>query len=155
MSLARAATPAAARYPRAGGRGLPVSTVTEAGLAQTQHPQGVVAVCGHLHTGLEEVLSAAPALAVVLAEIRDPGNAGTVLRSADAAGADAVVFSERSVDPYNGKRVRVGGESVPPGRGARRRPAAGVDRRCAAPGCGYLAAAAAVCLCASAIAQGR
>jgi TrmH family RNA methyltransferase len=43
---------------------------------------------------------------VVLAEIRDPGNAGTVLRTADAAGADAVILSERSVNAYNGRCVR-------------------------------------------------
>jgi TrmH family RNA methyltransferase len=41
-----------------------------------------------------------------LANIRDPGNAGTVLRAADAAGADAVIFSENSVDVYNPKVVR-------------------------------------------------
>src|SRR5262249_10354644 len=41
-----------------------------------------------------------------LVEIRDPGNAGTVLRTADAAGAGAVVFAGEAVDPYNGKAVR-------------------------------------------------
>jgi RNA methyltransferase, TrmH family len=42
----------------------------------------------------------------VLANVRDPGNAGTVLRTADAAGADGVIFSAASVDPYNSKCVR-------------------------------------------------
>jgi TrmH family RNA methyltransferase len=48
---------------------------------------------------------------VLLAEVRDPGNAGSVIRAADAVGADAAVFSSGSVDPYNGKVVRssVGG----------------------------------------------
>jgi TrmH family RNA methyltransferase len=43
---------------------------------------------------------------VVLANVRDPGNAGTVLRTADAAGADGVIFAAASVDPYNSKSVR-------------------------------------------------
>ena len=42
----------------------------------------------------------------MLANVRDPGNAGTVLRTADAAGADGVVFAAASVDPYNSKCVR-------------------------------------------------
>ena len=49
---------------------------------------------------------------VLLAAVRDPGNAGTVLRTADAAGASAVVFSDNSVDPYNGKCVRASAGSV-------------------------------------------
>jgi RNA methyltransferase, TrmH family len=53
-----------------------------------------------------------PRLVVVLADIRDPGNAGTVLRSADAAGADAVVLAGDSVDPYNGKAVRASAGSL-------------------------------------------
>ena len=44
--------------------------------------------------------------------MRDPGNAGTVLRTADAAGAQAVVFADASVDPYNGKCVRASAGSL-------------------------------------------
>ncbi len=44
--------------------------------------------------------------------MRDPGNAGTVLRTADAAGAHGVVFSSASVDPYNGKCVRASAGSL-------------------------------------------
>jgi TrmH family RNA methyltransferase len=44
--------------------------------------------------------------------VRDPGNAGTVLRAADAAGADAVIFADASVDPYNGKCVRASAGSL-------------------------------------------
>ena len=54
----------------------------------------------------------APALAVVLANVRDPGNAGTVLRTADAAGAGAVIFAGSSVDPYNSKAVRASAGSL-------------------------------------------
>jgi len=48
----------------------------------------------------------------VLADVRDPGNAGTILRTADAAGAAAVVFAGESVDPYNGKCVRASAGSL-------------------------------------------
>ena len=53
-----------------------------------------------------------PRLVALLANVRDPGNAGTVLRTADAAGADAVVFADASVDPYNGKCVRASAGSL-------------------------------------------
>ncbi len=52
------------------------------------------------------------ALVVVLVDVRDPGNAGTVLRAADAAGATAVVFTAESVDPYNPKTVRASAGSL-------------------------------------------
>jgi RNA methyltransferase, TrmH family len=52
------------------------------------------------------------ALVALLANVRDPGNAGTVLRTADAAGAQAVVFAAASVDPYNGKCVRASAGSL-------------------------------------------
>jgi len=52
------------------------------------------------------VLEARPRLLVILTNVRDPGNAGTVIRSADAAGADAVLLGDSSVDIYNPKVVR-------------------------------------------------
>ncbi len=92
-----------------------VSTVTATGLAalaETVTPQGVVAIARHRHVRLEDALAAAPALVVVLAGIADPGNAGTVLRTADAAGAAVVVFPDGTVDPYNGKCVRASAGSL-------------------------------------------
>ncbi|HVQ87038.1 MAG TPA: RNA methyltransferase [Actinomycetes bacterium] len=82
-----------------------------ASLSETVTPQGLVAVCEFLDVPLDAVLTAQPRLMALLAEVRDPGNAGSVLRAADAAGADAVVFSAGCVDAYNGKVVRasVGG----------------------------------------------
>jgi TrmH family RNA methyltransferase len=68
-------------------------------------PQGLVGVAPFLDVSLDD-LPDRLSLAVVLCAIRDPGNAGTVLRSADAAGADAVVFTSGSVDVYNPKAVR-------------------------------------------------
>jgi RNA methyltransferase, TrmH family len=95
--------------------GVPVSVVTEraaAGLSETATPQGIVALCRFIDISTEVALATSPALVAILDEIRDPGNAGTVLRSADAAGADAVVFTADSVDPYNGKAVRASAGSL-------------------------------------------
>ncbi|MFI6735717.1 TrmH family RNA methyltransferase [Nonomuraea sp. NPDC050451] len=75
-------------------------------LSQTVTPQGLVAVCTLVHVPLDKALPEQPRLVAVLAHVRDPGNAGTVMRAADAAGADAVIFTDASVDPYNGKCVR-------------------------------------------------
>ncbi|MFI6480293.1 TrmH family RNA methyltransferase [Nonomuraea sp. NPDC050663] len=81
-------------------------------LAQTVTPQGVVAICRFVHVPLTEAVTADSRLVAVLAHVRDPGNAGTVLRTADAAGADSVVFTDASVDPYNGKCVRASAGSL-------------------------------------------
>jgi len=75
-------------------------------MCDTTTPQGVVAVCEQLDVTLESVLAAKPKLIAMLSQVRDPGNAGTVLRAADAAGADAVIFTDNSVDIYNPKVVR-------------------------------------------------
>ncbi|MEV0837936.1 RNA methyltransferase [Actinocatenispora sera] len=95
--------------------GVRVSTVTGRALdslADTRTPQGLVAVCRYRDVELTAVLARRPRLVAVLAGIADPGNAGTVLRTADAAGADAVVFTDDSVDVYNGKCVRSSAGSV-------------------------------------------
>ncbi|HXC82999.1 MAG TPA: RNA methyltransferase [Trebonia sp.] len=81
-------------------------------LAQTVTPQGLLAICDFVDVPLAEVVAASPRLVALLANVRDPGNAGTVLRTADAAGADAVVFADASVDPYNGKCVRASAGSL-------------------------------------------
>jgi TrmH family RNA methyltransferase len=75
-------------------------------LSETVTPQGLVAVCRLLTVPLTEALGSAPRLVAVLVDVRDPGNAGTVIRCADAAGADAVVLGGDSVDPHGGKCVR-------------------------------------------------
>ncbi|MDG9727263.1 MULTISPECIES: TrmH family RNA methyltransferase [unclassified Streptomyces] len=75
-------------------------------ISTTVTPQGLVGVCRFLDTPFDEILAARPALVAVLANVRDPGNAGTVLRCADAAGAEAVVLTDASVDLYNPKAVR-------------------------------------------------
>ena len=129
--------------------GIPVHLVSGevmAELAQTVTPQGLLAVCGFVDVPLDQALngsagpdgpdgrnasSGPPSLVAVLASVRDPGNAGTVLRAADAAGAQAVLFSDASVDPYNGKAVRASAGSlfhVPLVAGVRLEQAAGALR---------------------------
>lgn len=81
-------------------------------LAETVHPQGVVAVCRFLDRPLEHVLAGDHALVAVCVDVRDPGNAGTVIRCADAAGATTVILTGQSVDPYNGKAVRASAGSL-------------------------------------------
>jgi TrmH family RNA methyltransferase len=90
-----------------------VSGEVMAELAQTITPQGLLAVCRFVDVPLEGLTAAGAArLVVLLANVRDPGNAGTVLRTADAAGAGGVIFSDASVDPYNSKCVRASAGSV-------------------------------------------
>lgn len=95
--------------------GVPVSGITSdaaAALAETVTPQGLFAVCDQRDRPLPAALRPPPRLAAVLVAIRDPGNAGTVLRTADAAGAGLVVFAGDAVDPYNGKCVRASAGSL-------------------------------------------
>jgi TrmH family RNA methyltransferase len=102
---------AAAQHPeiRDAAGSLPWHLVDDAALASltgTVHPQGLVAVCGRIDVPLDELIARRPRLVAVCADVRDPGNAGTVIRCADAAGAAGVVLAGQSVDPYNGKSVR-------------------------------------------------
>lgn len=94
---------------RAAAVGVETEFVTEhvlEAMADTVTPQGVVAVCRQFPTSVRDILAAEPKLIAILEEVRDPGNAGTIIRAADAAGADAVIFTGRSVDLYNPKVVR-------------------------------------------------
>lgn len=75
-------------------------------LSTTVNSQGVVAVCESLDVELTSVIDREAQLIVVLSQVRDPGNAGTIIRLADAAGADAIVLTSSSVDIYNDKTVR-------------------------------------------------
>jgi TrmH family RNA methyltransferase len=89
--------------------GLYVHEVTAdvlAAMGDTQAPQGIAAVCRVVPATLAEVLERSPRLLVFLTHVRDPGNAGTVIRGADAAGAAAVLVSDASVDVWSPKVVR-------------------------------------------------
>jgi RNA methyltransferase, TrmH family len=106
---------AAAHADLLGTAPVPVRPVTEraaASLSETVTPQGLVAVCALRDVPAQSLVQAPPRLAVALAELADPGNAGTVLRTADACGAGAVVFGAGSADPYGGKAVRASAGSL-------------------------------------------
>ncbi len=93
--------------------GAPVLTVTEralAALADARTPQGIVGVARWPRTDLSVLRTAT--LVVVLDQVADPGNLGTVVRAADAAGADGVVLTTGSVDPTNAKAVRASSGSM-------------------------------------------
>lgn len=98
--------------------GVEVEFVTEQvleSMADTVTPQGVIAVCHQFPTSVKDILRAgehAPKLVVILEDVRDPGNAGTIIRAADAAGADGVILTGRSVDLYNPKVVRASTGSI-------------------------------------------
>ncbi len=77
-----------------------------AALTDTVTPQGIVAVCRRVDVGLTEVVRTGVSLVVCCVQVRDPGNAGTVVRCADAFGADGVVLSTGSVELTNPKTVR-------------------------------------------------
>ena len=89
-----------------------ISDRAAASLSETVHPQGLIAVCAALDVSLAQALAKGPRLVAMLVEANDPGNAGTILRTADAAGAGAVLFTGDSVDPYNGKAVRASAGSL-------------------------------------------
>ncbi len=127
----------------AAGVGAVVSEVTEraaAALSETVAPQGLLAVCDLLDVSLAQALGERPRLVAVLVGVADPGNAGTVVRVADGAGADAVVFTGASVDPYNGKAVRASAGSLFHLPLARDRDPAVVLAACSAAGLQLLAA---------------
>lgn len=98
---------------RARQAGVPVDQVTERvmeRLTSTVSPQGMVGVAPFVDVPIDAL--AGPGPVAVLHEVRDPGNAGTILRSADAAGAVGVVFAGSSVDAYNAKAVRASAGSI-------------------------------------------
>lgn len=75
-------------------------------MADTVTPQGIIAVAQQTPTSVKDIFAASPRLIAICEEVRDPGNLGTIIRAADAAGADAIVLTGRTVDPYNPKVVR-------------------------------------------------
>lgn len=81
-------------------------TTPDAFEAMSSDAQGILAVVRSQDLTLDDAISASPQLVAVLATVRDPGNAGTVIRAADAAGADLVVLAGESVDVHNPKVVR-------------------------------------------------
>jgi TrmH family RNA methyltransferase len=95
-------------------RGLNVSLVDErtaARLSDVETPTGIVAVAKQRFAPLRSMLAQAGP-AIVLADLSDPGNAGTILRSAEAFGACGAIFGSRGVEPYHPKVVRAAMGSI-------------------------------------------
>ncbi len=94
---------------------IPIATLPDEALAQLTDavtPQGVLAVCRSIDVSLAEALVPGARLVVFCDQVRDPGNLGTVIRCADAFGADAVLVSTDAVDLYNPKTVRASTGSI-------------------------------------------
>jgi len=79
-------------------------------IADTVTPQPLLAVVGYVPAALEDAREAAAV--VVFVDVRDPGNAGTMIRTADAAGIDAAICCDGTVDPTNPKTVRASAGSL-------------------------------------------
>ena len=87
----------------------PVTLVTDdvlTAMGETQVPQGILAICSLITQPLDQVIHAESSMIVIIDGAGDPGNVGTIIRTAHAAGADGVVLTHDSVDPHNGKCVR-------------------------------------------------
>jgi TrmH family RNA methyltransferase len=139
----RALENSAALLQRAQELDVPISLLTDRAadaLSETVTPQGIVAVCELLDRPLETVLGGEAKLVVVLVDVSDPGNAGTVIRVADAAGASAVILAGETVDPHNGKCVRAAAGSLFHVPIARVRDVAAALAACSAAGLRTLAA---------------
>lgn len=92
--------------PRLDSGSIPVTFVTDEiskELSETETPQGIYAICRQ--TPHRDSLTAAKTFLLIDA-VQDPGNLGTMIRTADAAGVDAVIVGQGSVDIYNGKVLR-------------------------------------------------
>lgn len=93
----------------------PVRLVTDRAakaLSDTVTPVGLVAVCRSVAGTWPEIAALSPRFVVVAVDISEPGNAGTLIRVADAMGADAVILAGNSVDPFNGKSLRASAGSI-------------------------------------------
>jgi TrmH family RNA methyltransferase len=88
-----------------------VSEETFAKLASTESPQGVIALVRPPHWTLDQLVRGKP-LVVVLDGVQDPGNAGSMVRTAEAFGATGVAFLKGSVNPYNPKCLRASAGSM-------------------------------------------
>ena len=94
---------------QADSRGITVTWATPpvlAAMAETNQPQGLIAVCPLLPEGSIDVVMAADGPVLLLDGVSDPGNVGTIIRTADAAGAAGVALTPGSADVHSGKVVR-------------------------------------------------
>lgn len=90
-------------------KGLPWELVSDEvfrKISDTITPQGVLCVMQQFHYNIEEMLSKKAPLLMLLEEIQDPGNLGTIVRTGEGAGIDGIIMSRETVDIYNPKTIR-------------------------------------------------
>ena len=87
-------------------RGALVSKQVMEAIADTQTPQGVAALVSRPYLELDDLFSNSPDLLVIADELQDPGNLGTIIRTAEAAGANGLITTRYTVDPFNDKAIR-------------------------------------------------
>ena len=87
-------------------RGAHVSKQVMDAIADTESPQGVAAIVSRPHFDIEDVIARPPQLIVIADELQDPGNLGTIIRTAEAAGATGLITTRFTVDPFNHKALR-------------------------------------------------
>jgi RNA methyltransferase, TrmH family len=87
-------------------RGAQVSKQVMEAIADTQNPQGIAAIVGRPYFDLDDLFAGDPQIIVIADQLQDPGNLGTIIRTAEAAGADCLITTRYTVDPFNQKAIR-------------------------------------------------
>ncbi len=99
-----------------GAQVVEVTDAVMAALCETDNPQGVLAVCElvtrDIHVLLSQAIATLAPRIVILDQVSDPGNVGTIIRTAAALGAQGVILTCGSVDPHNGKCVRASAGAI-------------------------------------------
>lgn len=75
-------------------------------IAETESPQGIMAILPRKEIGLEQLTKKKGSFFIVIDQVQDPGNLGTIIRTADSAGVDAILLTKGCVDLYNPKTIR-------------------------------------------------
>ena len=75
-------------------------------MSDTEAPQGILCVMKRREYSEADILAGAAPLIMVLEDIQDPGNLGTIMRAGEAAGMDHVLLSQKCVDIFNSQQVR-------------------------------------------------
>lgn len=87
-------------------RGALVSKQVMEAIADTKTPQGVAAIVSRPYIELDDLFAGSPDLLVIADGLQDPGNLGTIIRTAEAAGANGLITTRYTVDPFNDKAIR-------------------------------------------------
>lgn len=87
-------------------RGALVSKEVMEAIADTATPQGVAAIVSRPYIELDDLFAGSPDLLVIADGLQDPGNLGTIIRTAEAAGASGLITTRYTVDPFNDKAIR-------------------------------------------------